>query len=99
MAESQIIERNENSTTIRTGGNGQRTVLPNVLPVLPIRNIVVFPGTVMRLNVGRKKSKSLLDEVMPGEKVIGVIPQTNADVEDPQHGGPNTVGVGVVIVK
>ena len=32
MAESQIIERNETTTTIRTSGNGQRTVLPNVLP-------------------------------------------------------------------
>ena len=70
MAESQIIERSEAGTVIRTGGsNGQRTVLPHVLPVLPIRNIVVFPGTVMPLNVGRQKSKNLLDEVMPGEKV------------------------------
>ena len=49
-----------------TGANGQKTVLPNVIPILPIRNIVVFPGTVMPLNVGRAKSKALLDEVMPG---------------------------------
>jgi ATP-dependent Lon protease len=44
---------------------------------------VVFPGTVMPLNVGRQKSKNLLDEVMPGEKLIGVVTQKNADVEDP----------------
>ncbi len=99
MAESQIIERTETATTIRTGGNGQRTVLPNVLPILPIRNIVVFPGTVMPLNVGRPKSKALLDEVMPGEKIIGVCTQKNADVEDPQYTDLHTVGVACVILK
>ncbi|HEX4125670.1 MAG TPA: endopeptidase La [Tepidisphaeraceae bacterium] len=99
MAESQIIERNENTTTIRTSGNGQRTVLPNVLPILPIRNIVVFPGTVMPLNVGRPKSKALLDEVMPGDKLIGVCTQRIADSEDPQIGDLHTIGVACVILK
>ncbi|CAN5433596.1 endopeptidase La [soil metagenome] len=99
MAETQIIERTPESTTIKTGSNGQKLVIPNVLPILPIRNIVVFPGTVMPLNVGRKKSKSLLDEVMPGEKVIGVITQKNADVEDPQYGDLHTVGVACMILK
>src|SRR4051812_6860070 len=100
MAESQIIERTPTSTTIRTGGgNGQRTVLPSVIPVLPIRNIVVFPGTVMPLNVGRAKSKALLDEVMPGDKLIGVVTQRNADVEDPAYGDLYTVGVACGILK
>ncbi len=99
MSESQIIERTPTNTVIRTGTNGQRTVLPNVLPILPIRNIVVFPGTVMPLNVGRPKSKSLLDEVMPGDKLVGVCTQRNADVEDPQYQDLHTVGVACVILK
>jgi ATP-dependent Lon protease len=99
MADSQIIERSDTATTIRTGGNGQRTVLPNLCPMLPIRNIVVFPGTVMPLNVGRPKSKALLDEVMPGEKIIGVCTQKNADVEDPQYPDLHSVGVACVILK
>src|SRR5271170_2268567 len=99
MAESQIIERTPETTTIRTGTNGQQTVLPNVLPILPIRNIVVFPGTVMPLNVGRPKSKALLDEVMPGEKIIGVCTQKNPDVEDPQYPDLYSVGVACVILK
>src|SRR5215218_7626094 len=91
MAETtQVLERTEAGTVIKTGNNGQRTVLPHVLPILPIRNIVVFPGTVMPLNVGRAKSKALLDEVMPGEK---------PDVEDPGYGDLNTVGVACVILK
>src|SRR5215203_4415935 len=99
MSESQIIERSAEGTIIRTGSNGQKTTLPNVLPVLPIRNIVVFPGTVMPLNVGRQKSKNLLDDVMPGEKVIGVVTQKNPDVEDPEYADLNTVGVACVILK
>jgi ATP-dependent Lon protease len=99
MAESQIIERTADATIIRTGTNGQKTTLPNVLPILPIRNIVVFPGTVMPLNVGRPKSKALLDEVMPGEKIVGVVTQKNADVEDPAYGDLYTVGVACVILK
>src|SRR5436190_4739307 len=99
MAESQIIERNDTATTIRTGNNGQRLTIPNSLPILPIRNIVVFPGTVMPLNVGRQKSKNLLDEVMPGDKVIGVVTQRNADVEDPKLEDLHGVGVAAMILK
>ena len=99
MAETQVIERLPTSTIIRTGGNGQRLTIPNVLPILPIRNIVVFPGTVMPLNVGRQKSKNLLDEVMPGEKIIGVVTQRNPDVEDPKAEDLYTVGVACMILK
>jgi ATP-dependent Lon protease len=99
MAESQIIERTPTATIIKTGTNGQQTVLPHLMPILPIRNIVVFPGTVMPLNVGRPKSKSLLDEVMPGEKIVGVVTQKNAEVEDPAYGDLYTVGVACVILK
>ena len=100
MADTQIIERTPTSTVIRTGGsNGQRLTLPHILPVLPIRNIVVFPGTVMPLNVGRSKSKALLDEVMPGDKLIGVVTQRNPDVEDPGQADLHSVGVVCMILK
>src|SRR6476620_7904161 len=99
MAEIQIIERTADATTIQTGANGQRLLLPNAIPLLPIRNIVVFPGTVMPLNVGRPKSKALLDEVMPGEKLVGVVTQKNAETEDPAYTDLHTVGVACVILK
>src|SRR5215218_10631680 len=100
MAETtQVLERTEAGTVIKTGNNGQRTTLPHVVPILPIRNIVVFPGTVMPLNVGRPKSKALLDEVMPGDKLIGVVTQRNPDVEDPQYADLHTVGVVCTILK
>src|SRR5438552_17258552 len=99
MAETQVIERTETGTTIKTGSNGQLLTIPATLPILPIRNIVVFPGTVMPLNVGRQKSKNLLDQVMPGDKLIGVVTQKNPEVEDPQLGDLHPVGVICMILK
>src|SRR5438477_9923592 len=99
MAETQVIERTDAGTTIKTGSNGQLVTVPATLPILPIRNIVVFPGTVMPLNVGRQKSKNLLDEVMPGDKLIGVITQKNPEVEDPGLEDLHPVGVACMILK
>jgi len=99
MADPQIIDRSPTGTVIRTGTNGQQMTIPSLLPILPIRNIVVFPGTVMPLNVGRPKSKALLDEVMPGDKIIGVVAQRSAEVEDPNYSELYTVGVACVILK
>ena len=94
-----IVELDDTHTTIRSGSNGQNLKIPRHLPILPIRNIVVFPGTVMPLNVGRAKSKSLLDEVMPGDKIIGVITQRNAETEDPKPTELYPVGVACMILK
>jgi ATP-dependent Lon protease len=99
MAETQVLERTPDNTVVKLGGNGQQVTIPSTLPILPIRNVVVFPGTVMPLNVGRQKSKNLLDEVMPGEKMIGVITQKNGDAEEPAYSDLNTVGVAATILK
>ena len=99
MADVTILERGELNTTIRTGNSDQRVVIPHLLPILPVRNIVVFPGTVMPLNVGRPKSKALLDDVMPGEKLIGVVTQRQASQEDPAEKDMFATGVVCSILK
>src|SRR5437763_16398396 len=99
MAETQVVERNAEGTVVKLGGNGQQVTIPSTLPVLPIRNVVVFPGTVMPLNVGRPKSKALLDEVMPGEKMIGVVTKENGEAEDATYPELNTIGVAASILK
>ena len=98
MSEQQVIERTEEGTTIHTGTDGQRMKIPHTLPILPIRNIVVFPGTVMPLNIGRAKSKALLEEVMPGDKLIGVLTQRNSDSEDPNIEDLYQVGVAANVL-
>ena len=81
------------------GGTARQVVIPERLPILPLRNLVVFPGTVMPLNVGRPKSKALLEEVMPGDKLIGVLAQKDPDDEDPGADDLHTVGTVCMILK
>ena len=54
------------------------------LPLLPLRDIVVFPSMVIPLFVGRDKSISALNEVMKKEKKIILITQKNSEVDDPK---------------
>ncbi len=98
MPDTQIISRTETHTVLKTAASAQITV-PNLLPILPIRNLVVFPGTVMPLNIGRPRSKALLDEVMPGDKVIGVVTQRDGSIDDPGIDQLNMMGVICVILK
>jgi len=59
------------------------TSLPELLPILPLRNTVLFPGVVMPLTVGRSKSFQLVQEVYAGNKLLGTVSQTEASIEDP----------------
>jgi ATP-dependent Lon protease len=99
MSEANIVERGPLGTVIKVGGDGQVVTVPPLLGILPIRNIVVFPGTMMPLNVGRRRSKALLDDVMPGDKIIGVVTQKSADTEEPGVGELCTVGTICSILK
>src|SRR5580704_7976684 len=56
----------------------------NVLPVLPLRNIVVFPHMVVPLFVGRDKTVRALEEAMRGDKQILLVTQKNENEDDPQ---------------
>ena len=53
------------------------------LPTLPLRDIVVFPGMIVPLFVGRDKSIKALNEVMKSNKKIVLITQKNAEIDDP----------------
>ncbi len=61
----------------------QQVQVPEILPLLPVRGSVGFPGAVMPLAVGRPKSKKLLDDALTTDKIIGVITQRNEAHEDP----------------
>lgn len=57
--------------------------LPLSLPILPLRNMVLFPGVVIPITAGRDKSIALIEEANKGDKSIGVVAQLNEDVEVP----------------
>ncbi len=68
------------------------------LPVLPLRDIVVFPHMIVPLFVGREKSIKALEAVMAEDKQIILITQTEADLEDPSADGLYTTGtVGSIL--
>src|SRR6266446_898724 len=57
--------------------------IPQVLPILPLRNSVFFPGGVLPLAVGRQKTIALIKDAVRDDQVIGVVTQRKAEEEDP----------------
>ena len=60
--------------------------LPDVIGILPIRNAVVFPGTVTPLAIGRDKSRRLLEDTKPNRSVIGLVTQRDPGNDEPGFG-------------
>ncbi|MCF8202965.1 MAG: endopeptidase La [Crocinitomicaceae bacterium] len=72
---------------------------PEELPILPLRNNVLFPGVVIPITVGRDKSIKLIQEANKGSKIIGVVSQKNQDVEAPQFADLHDVGTVAQIIR
>lgn len=77
----------------------KKLVIPDLLPVLPVRDTVIFPGTIVPLTVGRDKSKQLIDAVITGGKILGVVTQRDAKIEDPAIDDLYRIGTVVSILK
>ncbi|SDM35917.1 endopeptidase La [Pedobacter antarcticus] len=72
---------------------------PDILAILPLRNTVLFPGVVIPITVGRDKSIKLIKEAYKGDKIIGVVSQTDVSIEDPTFDQLNKVGTVAHIIK
>lgn len=79
--------------------NAAPSEIPSELPVLPVRNVVVFPGTVVPLSVGREKKRRLIDAVLAGNKLLAVFTQRREDVEDPGINDIYRVGTAAHVLK
>jgi ATP-dependent Lon protease len=76
----------------------KQTEIPVVLPVLPLRNIVVFPGMIVPLFVGREKSIRALEDVMADDKEMLLVSQKDGDQDDPQPEDMHEIGtIGTVL--
>ena len=85
--------------TIEEGRLSQEEEVPEELPILPLRNSVLYPGVVIPITVGRDKSIQLVKEYYRKRKAIGVIAQVNPDVEDPTIDDLYKVGTAAQIIK
>ncbi len=74
-------------------------VVPAEIPLLPLRNTVLFPGVVLPITVGRDKSIKAVNEAYKGDKLVGVIAQKDTNIEDPSTKDLEDIGTVARIVK
>ncbi|WP_232214786.1 endopeptidase La [Asinibacterium sp. OR53] len=74
-------------------------VVPDTLPILPLRNTVLFPGVVLPITVGRDKSIKAVNDAYKQDKLVGVLAQKDVNVEDPEPKDLCSIGTVARIVK
>lgn len=77
----------------------QQSDTQKVFPILPVRNMVMFPNVVIPITAGREQSKKLLEEAQKNSNIIGIISQKNSNVENPEEHDLFKVGTLARIVK
>src|SRR6478736_1508116 len=87
------------STIAALTDQSQMPHIPEELSILPIRGFVVFPGTVLPLNVQRAASLKLLDDTLPRTKVIGLLTQRDETKEDPSPQDLYSIGTAALVLK
>ncbi|MFO0671403.1 MAG: endopeptidase La [Polyangiaceae bacterium] len=81
-------------------GSESKSQAPELLPILPLRNSVVFPASVVPINVGRARSVRLVEDLLGQDRaVVGIVSQKEADVDEPGFGDLFEVGTVARVVK
>src|ERR1700741_5246185 len=81
------------------GEIGEEQDIPAELPLLPLRNTVLFPGVVLPITVGRDKSIKAVNDAYKKDKLIGVVAQRDSAVEDPGVKDLESIGTIAKVVK
>jgi ATP-dependent Lon protease len=87
------------STIAAPADQTQTPRIPEELSILPVRGFVVFPGTVVPLNIQRAASLKLLDDTLPRTKVIGLLAQRDETKEDPAPQDLYSIGTVALVLK
>jgi ATP-dependent Lon protease len=95
FSKSQKSDSNSNNVDPDQTANGSK--YPDVLPVLPLRGVVVYPQTAVPLTVGQPRSIKLVDEVVGGDKLVGLVASTNPELESPGPGDLYKVGTIAIV--
>ncbi len=99
---SELVEESSEIIPIITDDDEEvidKFQVPDVLPILPIRNTVLFPGVVIPITVGRDKSLKLIKEIFKKDKIIGVTSQIDPNTEDPDISDLYKTGTVAQIVR
>mgnify|MGYP000903319580 FL=1 len=107
MDKRKLIFKSEDETDFmpiipineQEGDLDNNLVIPDELPILPLRNTVLFPGVVLPITVGRDKSIKAVSDVYKTDKLIGVIAQKDANIEEPEPKDLCKIGTVAKIVK
>lgn len=87
---SSVFSRFQNKDNVssdpQTDDKNEGQKFPDVLPILPLRGVVVYPNSAVPLTVGQARSIKLVDEVVGGDKLVGLVAALNPEQETP---GPN----------
>ncbi len=87
-------------TKAAKAGSDAPVEIPDVIPILPLRNSVLFPGSIIPIDVGRRKSVRLIEDAISKERpVIGILTQKDARTEDPKDADMYRVGCAARILK
>src|SRR5687767_13408197 len=80
------------------GGFPEPTDIPSELPILALKNVVVFPSVVLPIHVSREKSIQAIEAVLEGQRIIGLLTQKDEDVDEPGKEDLYTVGtIGLIL--
>ena len=79
----QVTEKEEDQSLQESPIKDELTSYPDVLPILPLRGVVVYPQTAVPLTVGQPRSIKLVDEVVAADKLVGLVAATNPELETP----------------
>jgi ATP-dependent Lon protease len=80
-------------------GNAEDTLIPTTLPILPLRNTVLFPGVVIPITVGRDKSIKAVTDAYKADKLVGVVAQKDSTIEEPLASDLEMIGTVAKILK
>lgn len=75
------------------------TKVPETLPILPLRNTVLFPGVIIPITVGREKSMKLVREIYQKNKIIGTVAQKDPNIDDPEPAEMFNVGTMAQLLR
>src|SRR6059036_2568637 len=94
-----IVKEPEFTEAIDTADAEQQLQIPNELPVLPLRDIVIYPFMIVPLFVSREKSIRAVDEALGENRMILLASQKDLDKEDPTADDLYSVGTAAVIMR